>query len=99
MRHKLLSGISLLTLLLISVNASAATKTIALAVPGMTCNICPITIRKALSKVDGVIEAKADFESKTATVTFDDNKISVKTITDTTANAGYPATLKKSVQK
>ena len=94
MRHKLISGISLL-LLFFAVSASAATKTITLDVPGMTCSICPITIRKALTKVDGVIEAKADFESKTATVTFDDKKISVKTITDTTANAGYPATVKK----
>lgn len=99
MRHKLVSGFSLLALLFIAVNTLAATKTITLDVPGMTCNICPITIRKALGKVDGVIEAKADFESKTATVTYDDKKISLKTITDTTANAGYPATVKKAEKK
>lgn len=32
----------------------AATQTVTLAVPGMTCAACPITVKKALSKVEGV---------------------------------------------
>ena len=31
----------------------AATQTVTLAVPGMTCAACPITVKKALSKVEG----------------------------------------------
>ncbi len=32
----------------------AATQTVTLSVPGMTCSACPITVKKAISKVDGV---------------------------------------------
>ena len=33
--------------------AWAATKTVTLSVPGMTCEVCPITVKRALSKVAG----------------------------------------------
>lgn len=78
----------------IAVNA-ADNKTIALDIPGMTCKFCPVTIRKALEKVPGVIEAKSDFETKSATVTFDSAKTTEEIIMKATANAGYPSTLKK----
>ena len=32
----------------------AATQTVTLSVPGMTCASCPITVKHALSKVEGV---------------------------------------------
>ncbi len=76
------------------VNA-AETVTVVLDVPGMTCKFCPITIRKALDKVPGVVKVKAEFKTKTATVTFDPGKTNIETLTKTTANAGYPSTLKK----
>ncbi len=74
---------------------AAKSQTVTLDIPGMTCKFCPITIRKALKKVPGVIEAKADYETKTATVTFDPDKTNIETLTKATANAGYPSTLKK----
>ncbi len=76
------------------VSLAAAPQTVVLDVPGMTCQFCPITIRKALEKVDGVIEAKVVFENKTATVTFDPDKTNVEALIKATTNAGYPATLK-----
>jgi mercuric ion binding protein len=92
-RSILLIIVSLFTL---SFNANAAeTKTISLDVPGMTCKFCPITIRKALEKVPGVTEVKAEFETKTAIVSFDPALTNIETLTKTTANAGYPSTLKK----
>lgn len=81
---------------LFSMNAVVVqSKTVTLDVPGMTCKFCPITIRKALEKVPGVIEAKADYETKTATVTFDPDKTTVEQLTTATKNAGYPSTLKQ----
>jgi len=74
---------------------AAETKTVILDVPGMTCKFCPITIRKALSKVPGVLDAKADYDTKTATVTFDPDKTSVEDLTKATENAGYKSILKK----
>lgn len=36
--------------------AWAASRTVTLSLPGMTCPACPITVNKALSKVEGVSE-------------------------------------------
>lgn len=74
--------------------AMAAVQTATLDVPGMTCSSCPITVKKALMKVDGVQQVKTSFAKKEAIVTFDDSKTSVQEFITATANAGYPATLK-----
>ena len=74
--------------------AMATMQTVTLDVPGMTCSSCPITVKKALTKVNGVLQVKASFEKKEAVVTFDDSKTSVAKLSLATANAGYPATLK-----
>lgn len=81
----------------ISVNA-AETKTVTLDVPGMTCEICPITIKKALTKVPGVVAVKSDFESKTTTVTFNPVQTNIQAIIQATANAGYPSSVKKIIR-
>jgi len=73
---------------------AAETKTVTLDVQNMTCNFCPITVRKALEKVDGVVSAQADLESHSATVTFDPDKTNVDALTRATTDAGYPSTLK-----
>jgi len=79
----------------ITLTAQAAeSQTVVLDVPGMTCKFCPITIRKALEKVPGVLEAKSDYESKSATVVFDPAQTDVAALTAATANAGYPSTLR-----
>ncbi len=86
----------MLSLAILSQNVAAAeTKTVVLDVPGMTCKFCPITIRKALNKVPGVIKATAKFKTKTATVIFNPAKTNIETLIKATANAGYKSTLKK----
>ena len=72
----------------------AAIKTVSLVVPGMTCATCPITVKRALNKVDGVTRVEVNYEKKEAVVTFDDTRTAVKTLTDATTNAGYPSTVK-----
>jgi mercuric ion binding protein len=71
--------------------AFAAERTVTLAVPGMYCEICPLTVKKALSKVTGVSNVNASYEKKEAVVTFDDAKTSVDALTAATSNAGYPS--------
>ncbi len=73
----------------------AATQTVTLAVPGMTCPACPITVKRALSRVDGVIKTEVSFEKREAVVIFDDAKTNVQALTKATENAGYPSTLVK----
>ena len=74
----------------LSAPAWAATKTVTLSVPGMTCAACPITVKKALTKVDGVQKAEVSYEKREAVVTFDDAKTSAEALTKATENAGYP---------
>ena len=78
-----------------NIATAAQSKVIQLDVPGMTCKFCPITITKALNKVPGVIKAVSDYDTKSATVTFDPTKTDIKTLTKATSNAGYPSTVKK----
>ena len=73
----------------------AAPETVTLSVPGMTCAACPITVKKALDKVQGVEKTQVSFEKKEAVVTFDDAKTQVKALVEATKNAGYPSTVKR----
>jgi len=72
-------------------------KTVTLAVDGMTCSMCPITVKKALRKVEGVSDVTVKYEGDGvgwAKVTYDPAKVSVKDLTHATAQAGYPSRLR-----
>jgi mercuric ion binding protein len=58
----------------------------------MTCATCPITIRTAMQRVDGVKEVTVDFDSKTATVVYDGSLTNEEHIAASSTNIGYPAT-------
>lgn len=73
----------------------AATRTVTLAVPGMTCAACPITVKKSLLKVEGVSKVDVGFEKREAVVTYDDAKTSVQKLTKATEDAGYPSNAKQ----
>lgn len=71
----------------------AAPRTVTLDVSGMTCVTCPITVKKSLSRVDGVESVKVSFKDKQATVVFDDSKTTAEALTLATSNAGFPSTV------
>jgi mercuric ion binding protein len=89
--NKLITVIALSAAL--SAPAWAATQAVTLSVPGMRCAACPITIKKALNKVDGVETIEVNFEKREALVTFDDAKTTVEALVEATKNAGYPSTV------
>lgn len=74
--------------------APAAPRTVTLSVPGMDCPVCPLTLKTALSRVNGVAKVDVSFEKREATVTFDDTRTDVEALRNATANAGYPSTVK-----
>lgn len=74
---------------------AATPKTVTLAVQNMTCELCPITVKKSLEKVPGVSAVKVDFDRKTAIVTYDADKAQPEALTKATTNAGYPSTVQK----
>ena len=76
----------------ITAPAFAAVQTVTLAVPDMSCAVCPITVKKALNKVKGVKSVQVDFDHRQAAVKFDDAKTSIAALTQATTAAGYPST-------
>ncbi len=68
-------------------------KKVTFTIEKMTCAMCPITVRKAMEKVAGVVSVETDYESKTAVVVFDPAKATVDVIAKASTDAGYPALL------
>ena len=87
--NKLLTAIALVSVF--TAPAWAGVQTVTLAVPGMTCGICPITVNKALTAVPGVEKVSVNEGKKDAVVTFDDAKTDVKALIKATTDAGYPS--------
>ena len=87
---KLLTAILLAVL---TIPVWAASKTITLSVPTMDCPVCPITVKKALTKIAGVSQTVVNFDKRQAVVTFDDTKTSIDALTHATKDAGYPSVL------
>ena len=78
----------------LSAPAWAAMKTVALSVPGMTCASCPVTVRAALKRVDGVKDIAMIGETDIQ-VTYDDARTNVAALINATKNAGYPSSVKQ----
>lgn len=73
--------------------AFAGETTVTLAVRNWYCRACPHVIKQSLAAVPGVINVAVSDKTKTASVTFDDAKTDVKSLTQATAEAGYPSFL------
>ena len=79
-------------LTLLSMSSWAASQTVTLSVPDMTCAACPITVKLALSKVEGVSQVSVSYPDREAVVTFNDALTSIEALTEATSDAGYPST-------
>ena len=89
------SVVSLLVALSPFAALAATPQTTTLDVQNMTCELCPITVKKSLERVLGVSQVRIDFAKKTATVTFDADQAQVSALVQATTDAGYPSTLRK----
>jgi mercuric ion binding protein len=87
--------VSLLLAALAAGAGAAAPKRVVLDVPGMNCQLCPISVKKALEGVPGVLDAKADLATKSAEATFDPDRTSPEALAKAVTNAGYPASIRK----
>ena len=80
---------ALLTALVLVAPAWASPQIVTLNVPSMTCPACPITIKKALEKVQGVSKVDVRYKKKQVLVTFDDAKTNTDALVKATTNAGF----------
>jgi mercuric ion binding protein len=76
--------------------ASEADETVAFDVEKMTCATCPIAVRKAMQRVDGVKEVEVSLESKSAVVTFDPSVTTAIEIGQASTDVGFLATVRTS---
>jgi periplasmic mercuric ion binding protein len=77
---------------------AAEPQTVLLDVENMTCRMCPVTVRRALNRIDGVLRTEARYEGGGegwAKVTFDPSRVEVEDLIRATGNAGFPSTLKE----
>ena len=69
---------------------AADLQTIVLDVQKMTCALCSVTVKKALEQVPGVVQAKIDYDHKTAAVKFDPAKVRSGLLIKAATEAGFP---------
>ena len=60
-------------------------------VENMTCATCPISVKKAMLRVEGVKSVDIDFATKTAQVVFDPARTKPDAIGAASSDVGYPA--------
>jgi Cu+-exporting ATPase len=66
-----------------------------LPISGMSCASCVSRIERGLSKIQGVSEAKVNFASEKASVTFDPSRVQMVDLVGTVKDLGYEAGLEK----
>ena len=71
-----------------------STQEVTLKVDGMTCKMCPLTIKTALKRLDGVVDADVIYEDKEVKVRYEKDKVTADEIIKVIENAGnYRVTL------
>ncbi len=61
-------------------------------VQGMTCSGCEYNVEKAVNKLDGIIQVKADHKKGKTYVKFEKGKVSIDKIVNAINKTGYKAT-------
>jgi Cu+-exporting ATPase len=82
-----------------TITHSQAGDSCVLDIGGMTCAACVNRIEKTLSRVDGVAAATVNLAAETATVEYDRERVSVETLREAVASAGYSATVRTNAEE
>ncbi len=73
--------------------AGSVVEEVRLSIPSMHCELCPLTVRRSLENLPGVLRVRASLESKTATVWIQKEKVRIGDLEKATGDAGYPSSL------
>jgi periplasmic mercuric ion binding protein len=79
--------------LLLAGSAGAGEKTVKLAVENVTCITCAPIVKRTLSRLPGVsrVDVAEQAGATTATVSFDEERVTPEALTAAVTNAGFPA--------
>ncbi len=77
--------------------AFAASRTATLEVENVSCVTCAPIVKRSLARLTGVSQVAVVEHggTATATVTFDDDKVTAEALSQATTNAGYPSSVKE----
>ncbi|NHJ86978.1 MAG: heavy-metal-associated domain-containing protein [Asgard group archaeon] len=67
----------------------AKTKKVIFKISGMHCNGCAASIGRALSRLDGIETAEADYPKGIATIKYDEKTVSKEKMIETIENLNY----------
>jgi Cu+-exporting ATPase len=70
-------------------------KKVELPVTGMTCASCVARIEKGLSKMSGIVDAKVNFGTERATISFDPSRVQIGDFVSAIKDLGYEAGMEK----
>ncbi|MCO4810598.1 MAG: cation transporter [Gammaproteobacteria bacterium] len=87
-----------LTMLVLTSGTSLAADnelTVTFDVQEMTCATCPIAVRKAMERVDGVTQVEVSLDDHSAIVTFDSSATTAAAIGQASTDVGFPATVRE----
>ncbi len=74
---------------LVTTASAFAEKTVTIAIEGMHCGKCAMSVEKKLKATSGVQEAAVSFDKKEATIKYDDEKISVEKLKEAIDSTGF----------
>jgi copper chaperone CopZ len=60
-----------------------------IAVEGMTCDACAVTVKKSLTKIKGVKLADIDLKRGIATITYDDSQVTIDALKQAIDKTGF----------
>jgi mercuric ion binding protein len=100
MRNDLRLAVILSVLITASDSAFADPRTVTLDIQNVSCAICAPIVKRTLSRVLGVsrVAVVEHDGTATATVTFDDAKVTPDALVTAATNAGYPAAVARSAR-
>lgn len=75
--------------------ASEDSQIVTFDVEKMTCATCPIAVKKAMLRVDGVEDVSVDLDAKIAVVTYDSKLTTPSAIGSASTDVGFPASVRK----
>lgn len=61
----------------------------------MYCSLCSISVRTALERVPGVVEARADNSAKRAKVSYDPAKVTAEELAAALTRSGFPESVRR----
>lgn len=95
--HRMLISVFILSCFLFTISnawsAEGNLKQVTLKVEGMTCATCPVTVKAALKRLPGAINADVSFKEAKAVVSYQEGKVTVEQMIKAVEDAGYKAHL------